>query len=76
MADERVYSLGATGGTTPAEEVSLSALSFKERKDLQQWILADTTLVEPGLLVLTEESTQPGPRTTAPRSRIAWISSP
>lgn len=55
MADERVYSLGATGGTTPAQEVSLSALSLKERKDLQQWILDDTTLVEPGLLVLTEE---------------------
>lgn len=54
MAEERVYSLG-TSGTTPAKEASLSQLGHQERKDLQQWILADPTLVESGLLVLTEE---------------------
>ena len=54
MAIERV---SVIGGAQPAEarEVGLSDLGLRERADLQQWIIADPSLIEPGLLILTEE---------------------
>ncbi len=54
MARERVLTIQQTG-LADAREVSLTALGHRERQDLQQWIIADPTLLEDGLLVLAEE---------------------
>ncbi|SBT92221.1 hypothetical protein GA0115233_104158 [Streptomyces sp. DI166] len=54
MTIERV---SVIGGTQPVEakEVGLPDLGLRERADLQKWIINDPSLVEPGLLILTEE---------------------
>ncbi|MGW1749249.1 DNA-binding protein [Streptomyces sp. NPDC002092] len=54
MAIERV---SVIGGAQPVEarEVGLPDLGLRERADLQQWIIGDPSLIEPGLLILTEE---------------------
>lgn len=54
MAGEQVRLLDDEGPVM-ADEVRLSSLGHQERQDLQQWILADPTLLESGLLILTEE---------------------
>ncbi|WP_432929201.1 hypothetical protein ACQPZZ_04455 [Microbispora sp. CA-135349] len=54
MAGTYVLALGPSGPTR-AKAVSLQALQYTERKDLQQWIITYPELVEEGLLVLTEE---------------------
>lgn len=54
MAIERVSIIGAAQ-PVKAEEARLADLGLRERADLQKWIIADPSLVEPGLLILTEE---------------------
>jgi len=43
------------GGPTPASETMLSQLGYKERADLQQWIISNPEIIEPGLMILTDE---------------------
>ncbi|PJE96076.1 hypothetical protein CUT44_19995 [Streptomyces carminius] len=54
MAVERVSVVGAAQ-PLDAREIRLADLGLRERADLQKWIIADPSLIEPGLLVLTEE---------------------
>ncbi|SDS55473.1 hypothetical protein SAMN04489716_1042 [Actinoplanes derwentensis] len=54
MAKEKVYVLG-DGGPVAAAETMLSRLGYKERSDLQQWIISDPQIIEPGLMILTDE---------------------
>jgi hypothetical protein len=54
VAKEQVYVLGEDGPTA-ASETMLSELGYKERADLQQWIIANPEIIEPGLMVLTDE---------------------
>jgi hypothetical protein len=54
VVKEQVYVLGESG-PTPASETMLSQLGYKERSDLQQWIICNPEIIEPGLMILTDE---------------------
>lgn len=54
MGDESVLLLKG-GKPVPVDATQLKDLGYKERKDLQQWIIADPSLVEDDLLIVTEE---------------------
>jgi hypothetical protein len=54
MAIERVSAIGKEQ-PTEAREIGLADLGLQERADLQRWIIGNPSLVEPGLLILTEE---------------------
>jgi hypothetical protein len=59
------------GVPVDAEETDLGALGLRERQDLQQWILKDPSLLEDGLLIITEEYDQwSAPAGTPVRDRL------
>ncbi|MFJ5233157.1 hypothetical protein ACIQBJ_25085 [Kitasatospora sp. NPDC088391] len=54
MGDESVLLL-KDGKAVPVGAARMKDLGYKERTDLQQWIIEDPSLVEDGLLIVTEE---------------------
>ncbi|MEV7416497.1 endonuclease NucS domain-containing protein [Streptomyces sp. NPDC089919] len=70
MTGERVL-IVREGMPANAEETNLGALGLRERQDLQQWILKDPSLLEDGLLIITEEYDQwSAPAGTPVRDRL------
>src|SRR5438046_1023793 len=54
MADELLFTVDGSAAT-PASPITLAEAGLKERRDLQEWVLAHPEILGPGVMVVTFE---------------------
>lgn len=69
MGDELVFAVNGQDAHA-AEPITLAEAGLKERKHLQEWVLANPRILGPGVLIVTSEFDRCASKTNAEKDRL------